>query len=99
MCHSLKIDPKGRLKIPAHLHSAVLGMGSEFYITSSNGNCVRIYPLKVWQEAEGQLERLSARNPTCQKLLARVKYFGQNVRIDNQGNYCSSPWACEIARK
>ena len=85
MCHSLKIDAKGRLKIPAHLLSAALGMGNEFYVTSNDGTCVRIYPLKVWQEVEEQLEGMSLHNPTCQRLLARVKYFGQSVKTDKQG--------------
>ena len=85
MCHSLRVDPKGRLKIPANLHSAVLGRGNEFYVTSNEGNCVRIYPIKVWQEVEGQLEQLCVHSPNYQKLLARAKYFGQSVKIDRQG--------------
>ncbi len=84
MCSSLKVDQKGRLKIPMTLITALKGSGTEFYVTSENGNSVRIYPMRVWNEVEGQLERLGLHNMNNQKLLTRVKYFGQAVTIDKQ---------------
>jgi len=85
MCNSLKVDPKGRLKIPMTLFTTLKGPGAEFYVTSENGNSVRIYPMRVWSEVEGQLERLCLHNLNNQKFLARVKYFGQAVTMDKQG--------------
>ncbi len=85
MGNSLKVDPKGRLKIPMTLLTTLKGRGAEFYVTSEDGNSVRIYPMQVWNEVEGQLERRSLRNMNNQKLLARVKYFGQAVTMDSQG--------------
>src|SRR5260370_29774625 len=85
MGSSLKVDPKGRLKIPMTLLTTLKGRGAEFYVTSEDGNSVRIYPMQVWNEVEGQLERRSLRNMNNQKLLARVKYFGQAVTMDSQG--------------
>lgn len=85
MCHSLKVDSKGRLKIPTNLLAAGLGTGNEFYVTSDHGNFVRIYPIRVWKAVEGQLERLCAQNEHIRRLLSWVKYFGQSVKIDKQG--------------
>ena len=85
MCNSVKVDQKGRLKIPMTLLAALQEFGADFYITSENGDSVRIYPMNVWNEVEGQLERLSLHNHNNQRLLARVKYFGQAVTIDKQG--------------
>jgi MraZ protein len=85
MCNSLKVDQKGRLKIPMTLLTTLKGPGTEFYVTSEDGNYVRIYPMKVWNEVEGLLERRCLRNMNNQKLLARVKYFGQAVTMDSQG--------------
>ena len=85
MCNSLKVDPKGRLKIPATLLSVFKGPGTEFYVTSEDGNSVRIYPMRVWNEVQAQLERLCLHNASTQKLLARVKYFGRAVTMDKQG--------------
>jgi MraZ protein len=85
MCNSLVVDPKGRLKIPMALLPTLKGAGAEFYVTSENGDSVRIYPMRVWNEVEGQLERLCLHNMNNQKLLARVKYFGGAVTMDKQG--------------
>lgn len=83
MCNSLKVDQKGRLKIPISLLNKLMPLGAELYVTSENGISVRIYPMRVWNEIEGRLERLCLHNN--QKLLARVKYFGGTVRLDKQG--------------
>jgi MraZ protein len=61
------------------------GPGTEFYVTSEDGNSVRIYPMRVWNEVQGQLERLCLHSASNQKLLARVKYFGRAVTMDKQG--------------
>ena len=85
MSNSAKVDQKGRLKIPITLLSTLKGPGTEFYLTSENGASVRIYPMRVWNEVEGQLERMCLQGTNNQKLLARVKYFGQAVTMDKQG--------------
>jgi MraZ protein len=85
MCNSLKVDPKGRLKIPVALLTTLEGPITEFYLTSENGDSVRIYPMQIWKEVEEQLERLYLHRGTNQKLLARMKYFGQAVTMDKQG--------------
>ena len=85
MCNSLKVDQKGRLKIPMTLLTTLKGPGTEFYATSENGNSVRIYPMRVWNEVEERLERLCLHDMNNQKLLARVKYFGRAVTMDKQG--------------
>jgi MraZ protein len=81
----LKVDQKGRLKIPMTLLTTPKGPGTEFYVTSENGTSVRIYSMRVWNEVEEQLERLCLRDVNNQKLLAHVKYFGQAVTMDKQG--------------
>jgi MraZ protein len=85
VCSTLKVDQKGRLKIPMTLLPTLKGPDTEFYLTSENGNSVRIYPMRVWNEFEGQLERMCLQGTNNQRLLARVKYFGQAVTMDKQG--------------
>jgi MraZ protein len=84
MSNSVTVDLKGRLKIPAALAKS-RNLGSEFYITSEIGDCVRIYPVKVWEKIADRLQRLSPDNWNGQKLLARARYFGHTVSIDKQG--------------
>jgi len=81
----VKIDQKGRLKIPASLINGLKEMGTEFFIASEDGQSARIYPLRVWAEIEKQLLELSAHNKNMQRLLLRAKYFGQTVNMDAHG--------------
>src|SRR5580704_283686 len=78
----MKIDHKGRLKLSA---SHLTTLGTQFFITSEDGEFVRIYPLDVWNEIEKQLLRLCLHNKNRQKLLTRAKYFGRVVKMDRQG--------------
>jgi MraZ protein len=83
MSKPVKIDPKGRLRIPANALSA-LGDCTEFFITSEDGKSARVYPLRIWHEVEKRLAAAHVRNNNMQKLLLRAKYFGQAVTMDKQ---------------
>ncbi len=80
-----KVDDKGRVKIPVAFLDTLKEYGERFYVTSENGDYVRIYPMKVWNEIEEKLARLSSHNRTKQKFLTRTNYFGQVVEMDGQG--------------
>ncbi len=92
-----KVDVKGRLKIPAAFLETLREYGSQFYVTSENGNYVRIYPMKIWSEIEERMARLSSHNRTKQKFLTRANYFGQVVEIDRQGRVLIPPILREAA--
>jgi MraZ protein len=93
-----KVDEKGRLKVPAAFLESLKEYGAEFYVTSDNGDYVRIYPMKVWHEIEEKLARLSSHNRTKQKFLTRANYFGQVVEIDRQGRVLIPPVLREAAQ-
>ena len=93
-----KVDEKGRLKIPAAFLESLREYGPQFYVTSENGDYVRIYPMKVWSEIEEQLARLSSHNRTKQKFLTRANYFGQGVEMDRQGRVLVPPVLREAAQ-
>lgn len=81
-----KIDDKSRLKIPTAFRTFVEEhYGPELYVTSIRGDSVRIYPLAVWVELERKLEHAASLDPSRQRFLARVSYFGQVAAIDRQG--------------
>ena len=80
-----KVDEKGRVKIPASFLEALREYGNKFYVTSENGEYVRVYPMKIWNEIEEKLARLSSHNRTKQKFLTRTNYYGQVVELDGQG--------------
>ncbi len=93
-----KVDAKGRVKIPAAFLEALRELGSQFYVTSENGDRVRIYPMKVWSEIEERLARLSSHNRTKQKFLNRANYYGQAVELDRQGRLLIPPILRESAQ-
>jgi MraZ protein len=80
-----KVDEKGRVKIPAAFLEELREYGNRFYVTSENGDYVRVYPMKIWNEIEEKLARLSSHNKTKQKFLTRTNYYGQVVELDGQG--------------
>ncbi len=80
-----KVDDKGRVKIPAAFLEALREYGNKFYVTSENGDYVRVYPMTIWNEIEEKLARLSSHNRTKQKFLTRTNYYGQVVELDGQG--------------
>jgi transcriptional regulator MraZ len=84
MSNSVKIDPKGRLRLPVNARCA-LGDCTEFFITSEDGESARVYPLRIWNRVEKRLAGTHPHNSNKQKLLFRAWYFGQAVTMDRQG--------------
>jgi len=80
------VDAKGRLKIPTIFKSHLeVTFGHDFYVTSLDGQSVRVYPFSVWREIEDKLAALPSMNKSKRKLLDRVNYWGQAVQTDAQG--------------
>lgn len=81
-----KIDAKGRLKVPTefrrHLEEQY---GQEVFVTSVIGSSALLYPMPVWEGIEQRLAQLPSSDRTKQRFLERVSYFGQQLRLDNQG--------------
>ena len=91
------VDEKGRVKIPSDFLAQMQKAGSRFYVTSSKGDHARVYPMKVWEEIEKKLAKLSSHNSAKQKFLARTNYYGQVVEVDGQGRILIPPVLRESA--
>ena len=80
------VDDKGRLKIPTAV-KAVLDekYGQEFFVTSLDGQSVRVYPLPVWIKIEEKLAALPSMNKAKKDFLDRTNYWGQEAKADGQG--------------
>src|SRR5262245_50489264 len=83
--HLATVDEKGRLKIPAAFLESLREFGNRFFVASENGDFVRIYPMRTWNEIEEKLAKLSSHNRTKQKFLMRANYYGQVAEVDGQG--------------
>jgi MraZ protein len=80
-----KVDEKGRLKVPAVFLEGLKEYGTQFYITSLNGEDARIYPLSVWSDIEDRLAALPSQHAGKRKFLLRTSYYGAQVEVDGQG--------------
>jgi MraZ protein len=84
--HPARIDEKGRIKIPNGFRLLVQSQyGPELFVTSVTGEYVRLYPMAVWLEIERKLAQVPSANPSKQRFLDRVNFFGQTVEMDKQG--------------
>ncbi len=80
------VDSKGRLKIPTAFKTYLdENYGPDFYLTSLDGQSVRVYPFAVWREIEDKLAALPSMNKAKKKFLDRANYWGQTARMDAQG--------------
>jgi MraZ protein len=84
--HPARVDDKGRIKIPNAFRTPVESQyGTELFVTSVTGEYVRLYPMAVWLEIERRLQAVPSTNPSKQRFLDRVNFFGQDVTMDRQG--------------
>ncbi|MCA1591562.1 MAG: division/cell wall cluster transcriptional repressor MraZ [Acidobacteria bacterium] len=90
--YTARIDDKGRLKVPTTFRRYIEEKhGTEFYITSLTGECVRIYPLSEWEFIEQRLALLPSMDPARRKFLDRTNYYGQQASMDGQGRILVHP--------
>lgn len=86
-----KIDEKGRLKIPQAFRLLIeREWGRELFVTSVNGDHVRIYPMAVWEQLEKQLGG-GPWDPATKRFFKAVNYHGQTAELDNQGRVLIHP--------
>lgn len=95
--HLATVDEKGRMKIPADFLAELSKSGKKFYVTSAKGDHARVYPMKVWEEIERKLAKLSSYEPKRRKFLQRTNYYGQVVEVDGQGRILIPPVLRESA--
>lgn len=91
--YQARVDEKGRLKVPAAFLSELKKeeYGDEFFVTSTNGQFARIWPLEVWKRVEERLAQASSSNRSKKKFLNLVNYYGQSVKLDKQGRLLIPP--------
>ncbi len=93
-----KIDDKGRLKVPSGFRALVeQEFGTDLFVTSLSGDCVRIYPMKVWNEIEKKLAAVPSTLPARARFFDRVNYYGQVAELDKQGRVLIHPRLRESA--
>jgi MraZ protein len=84
--HPAKVDPKGRLKMPAAFKLLVDAQYVvQFYVTSTDGVSAQIWPLPEWEKQEVLLAESSTMDAAVDKYLNLTSYYGQQVEMDKEG--------------
>ena len=92
------IDAKGRLKIPTAFRRQIEEThGTDFFITSLDGEGVRLYPFPVWLELEAKIAALPTFNPSVARLQNQFSYHGSEASMDKQGRILIQPRLRESA--
>ena len=90
--HSARIDDKGRLKVPTAFKTIIQKhYGPRVFVTSLNGDHVRIYPMSIWLDIESKLARVPSTHPARAKFADRVNFYGQMSELDRQGRLIIHP--------
>lgn len=93
-----KIDDKGRLKIPARFRQKLLDeYGPEVFVTILRDRRLTIYPIKVWEEKERQLESIPDSLKEKEQILLAANFFGTEKTVDDQGRLPIPPHIREKA--
>jgi len=80
------VDGKGRLKIPTAFKTYLdENYGPDYYVTSLDGQFVRVYPFAEWRSIEEKLAAVPSMNKARKKFLDRTNYWGQMAKMDTQG--------------
>lgn len=88
----IRLDDKGRIKLPTDLRSAMeTEWGNLLYVTSVDGVEVKIYPLPVWEEIARKLAKAPSMNPAIVKFIDRTAYYGRSSSFDQQGRSLIHP--------
>jgi MraZ protein len=85
---TVKVDEKGRLKLPAKLRERLAeryGAGTEFFITSLEGDKAFILPLQEVERIESILAQLPQFHKLKNKLLDAFNFWGAEAALDEQG--------------
>lgn len=90
--YELKLDDRGRIKIPARYLSILEEQyGKEIYVTSLNGDHVLMYPLSVWEGIEQKIEKIPVRSPEIEEFIDRTSFWGNESEVDARGRILVPP--------
>jgi MraZ protein len=86
-----RIDPKGRLPVPAPFRRALLAAGARGLVATLVDRCIAIYPDVEWQRLEEQLRRLPAFSRQAKALTRHLAARASDCNLDAQGRILLPP--------
>ena len=86
--YDCKLDPKGRLVLPAKIKSAIPeANGPVLMLRIAEDGCIALYPMVEYRKLENQIKSLSINNPEQRKLQRLFFATSVEVELDNTGRF------------
>ena len=98
---TVRVDEKGRLKIPAEFLEEFLelcGPDRRTFVTSRDGRTILVYPIPVWEEHERTLASFPSTHPAVENYIRTVNYWGKEAQVDASGRILLHPLLRSSAR-
>lgn len=90
--YDVKIDDRGRIKIPAKFLSVFESCYSnDVFLTSIEGDHVILFPITIWEKMESQIESLGILDPDVDAYVNRLNYWGTETEMDSKGRILVPP--------
>ena len=80
-----RIDPKGRLPVPAAFRRALGAVGAEGLVATPLDQCLAVYPLAEWRRLEAQLRQLPSFSRDVKALTRLLTSRAADCELDVQG--------------
>jgi MraZ protein len=83
----IKLDPKGRLSLPAAYRQSLPGQTPQVVVTNSryrSRSCLHVYSLNEWEKLERRIGRMSSLRAEVQAFSRFYLSGGQSVEVDAQ---------------
>ena len=80
-----KIDPKGRLPVPAAFRRALGSAGETRLVATLLDQCLAVYPIAEWHRLESQLRQLPAFSRDVKALTRLLASRAADCELDVQG--------------
>src|SRR5262245_29511042 len=87
-----KVDYKGRLKIPSLFKAYIQETyGRDFFVTSYNGEFVRLYAMPAFIEIKKMLVANYPHRPELARFRNSINYYSQPATMDDQARLLIHP--------
>lgn len=86
-----KIDPKGRLPVPAAFRRALAEQGATTVVVTLLDQCLAVYPPAEWQRLESQLRAMPAFSKQVKALTRWLTSRAADCEMDVQGRILLPP--------
>lgn len=98
--HSINMDAKGRMSIPARFRDSLLSVceGQLVVTIDPNTNNLALYPINRWEEIQAKIEALPSINPQARRLQQLFIGHASDLEMDSSGRILVPPMLRKYAQ-